>query len=204
MTGILPFAPQINVYTEPGLSNERVVEIMDEIKEYGFKNVGPVGVQNTRRAALQSIDADKHTSSLYVVIAILILIISPLVWFFNQSLYYKKRESEFNIIQSMGAKKSDIRIIYLIGGVSMAIMSFAVSILLSYLASYIVYYFVNVILPGMNHETIRFTFYLPWYALVISAVVSVACGFFSAYLPYKSYYKNRFTLENGGAGAGED
>ena len=104
----------------------------------------------------------------------------------------------------MGAKKSDIRIIYLMGGLSMAIMSLVVSILLSYIASYAVYYFVNVILPSLNHETIRFTFYLPWYALVISTVVSVACGFFSTYVPYKSYFRNRFSLENGGSGMKDD
>ena len=47
---------------------------------------------------------------------------------------------------------------------------------------------------------IRYTFYMPWYALVISVVMSVACGFFSAYIPYKSYFKNRYSLENGGSG----
>lgn len=204
VTGVCPNALSINVYTDPGLSNERVAEIAEEIKDIGFKNVGAVYVENTRRIALQNIAADKHNSSLYVVIAILILIISPLIWFFNQILYYKKREKEFNIIQSMGAKKSDIRVIYLLGGVVMAIMSIIVSILLSYIASYIVYYFVNVILPGINHETIRFTFYLPWYALAISVIVSMACGFFSAYIPYKSYFKNRFSLENGGSGMKDD
>ncbi|MBR6917329.1 MAG: ABC transporter permease [Clostridia bacterium] len=204
VTGINPNAVTLNIYTDPDISNERTIEIMDEIKEYGFESVGPVTVLSTRRAALQSIDADKHTSTLYIVISILILTISPLIWFFNQILYYKKREKEFNIIQSMGAKKSDIRKIYLLGGISMAIMSLVVSILLSYIASYVVYYFVNVILPSINKETIRFTFYLPWYALVISAVVSVACGFFSTYVPYRSYFKNRFSLENGGSGLKDD
>jgi ABC-type lipoprotein release transport system permease subunit len=204
VTGISPNANRINVYTEPNLSHDRVNEIMSEIKEAGYNTVGAVHIENLQRIAEQELAADKHTSSLYVVIAILILVISPLIWFFNQILYYKKREKEFNIIQSMGAKKSDIRIIYLLGGLSMAVMSLVVSILLSYIASYIVYYFVNVILPSLNNETIRFTFYLPWYALVISAVVSVACGFFSAYIPYKSYFKNRFSLENGGSGMKDD
>ena len=204
ITGISPSASLLNVYTDPGLSNERVEEIQKEIKERGFDNIGAIRVDNQRRIAEQNISRAKNTSSIYVVISILILVISPLIWFFNQISYYKKRENEFNIIQSMGAKKSDIRVIYLFGGLSMAIMSLVVSILLSYIASYAVYYFVNVILPGMNHETIRFTFYLPWYALVISAVVSVACGFFSTYVPYKSYFKHRFSLENGGSGLQND
>ena len=104
----------------------------------------------------------------------------------------------------MGAKESDIRVIYLLGGVCIAVLSLFVSILLSYLASYLVYYFVNAVLPNLTGEFIRYQFYLPWYALVISAVVSVACGFFSAYVPYKSYFKNRFSLENGGSGMKDD
>jgi len=204
-TGISPNAELLNVYTDPTLTQERVLEIMDEIKvKFGFEKIGTVHVNNNRRISLQSIAADKHNSELYVVISALILVISPLVWFFNQILYYRKREKEFNIIQSMGAKESDIRVIYLLGGLSMAVMSLVVSIILSYIASYVVYYFVNAILPNLSHDIIRYEFYLPWYALVISAVVSVACGFFSVYVPYKSYFKNRFSLENGGSGMKDD
>lgn len=205
VTGISPNAELLNVYTDPSLTNEQVLGIMDEIKtKFGFEKIGTVHVNNNRRISLQNIAADKHNSELYVVISVLILVISPLVWFFNQILYYRKREKEFNIIQSMGAKESDIRVIYLLGGLSMAVMSLVVSILLSYVASYVVYYFVNAILPNLSHDIIRYEFYLPWYALVISAVVSVACGFFSTYVPYKSYFKNRFSLENGGSGMKDD
>lgn len=204
VTGINPNASLLNVYTDPTLTNDQILSIMEQIKDYSFQQVGTVHVTNNRRIALQQIAADKHNSELFVVISVLILVISPLIWFFNQILYYRKREKEFNIIQSMGAKESDIRKIYLLGGLSMSIMSLAVSILLSYVASYIVYYFVNAILPSLNHDIIRFQFYLPWYALVISAVISVACGFFSAYLPYKSYFKERFSLENGGSGMKDD
>ncbi len=200
VTGINPDAQMLNIYTDAGLDTETVNGIMEQIKKISFENYGTVHVENNRRTSLQSIASDKHNSDLYVVISVLILVISPLVWFFNQILYYRKREKEFNVIQSMGAKESDIRTIYLLGGLSMAVMSLVVSILLSYVASYVVYYFVNAILPNLSHEFIRYEFYLPWYALVISAVVSVFCGFFSTYVPYKSYFRNRYSLENGGSG----
>lgn len=204
VTGINPDAQMLNVYTEPGLDTEAINDIMAQIKTMSFANYGTVHVTNNRRTSLQSIASDEHNSDLYVVISVLILVISPLVWFFNQILYYRKREKEFNVIQSMGAKESDIRTIYLLGGLSMAVMSLVVSILLSYVASYVVYYFINAILPNLSHEFIRYEFYLPWYALVISAVVSVFCGFFSTYVPYKSYFKNRYSLENGGSGMKDD
>lgn len=200
VTGVSPNANLLNVYTDPSLTNEEVLAVMDEIKNTCFEDFGAVNVVNCKRISEQNLARDEHNSELFVVISVLVLVISPLLWFFNQILYYRKREKEFNIIQSMGAKESDIRIIYLLGGVCIAVMSLIVSILLSYLASYVVYYFVNVVLPNLTKEFIRYKFYLPWYALVVSAVVSVACGFFSAYVPYKSYFKNRFSLENGGSG----
>jgi ABC-type lipoprotein release transport system permease subunit len=141
---------------------------------------------------------------LYTCIAILILFISPLVWFFSQTLYYFKREKEFNILQSMGALVKDIRRIYLQGGLVMAALSLIVAIVLSYIGSYALFYMFNVMAPYFTHENVRYAFYMPWYAILTSIVMSVGCGFFSTYLPFRSYIKSRFTLENGGAGDGDE
>ena len=86
----------------------------------------------------------------------------------------------------------------------MAGLSLIVSFAFSYLGSYILFLMYNVAIPYFSGENVRYAFYMPWYALVTSVVVSVACGFLSAYLPYRSYYKHRFTLVNGGAGESED
>ena len=82
----------------------------------------------------------------------------------------------------------------------MATLSLVFSIILSYLGSYILFFIYNVIVPNITHENVRYVFYMPWYAIVTSVVLSVACGFFSAYFPYKSYFKHRYSLQNGGAG----
>ena len=82
----------------------------------------------------------------------------------------------------------------------MAAMSLVVSIVLSYLGSYILFYIYNVIMPYFSGENVRYVFYMPWYAILTSIVVSVFCGFFSTYLPYRSYIKNRYSLQNVGAG----
>jgi len=75
---------------------------------------------------------------------------------------------------------------------------------LSYLGSYALFYIYNVALPYFSGENVRYAFYMPWYAILISIVMSVGCGYFSTYLPFRSYIKSRFTLENGGAGEGEE
>ncbi len=200
VTGRDPVATKLNIYTDPDLTIDQTRFIASELRdiatESGSSNTGSVKVIDLEQNAENAITEDKHYSQLFVVISVLILCISPIIWFFSQINYYFKREKEFNIIQSMGATESDVRTIYLMGGLSMAIMSFIVSIVLSYLCSYLMFYAYNVIVPNFTGEYVRYVFYMPWYALVIAVVMSVACGFFSVYLPYKSYFKHRYAIQN--------
>lgn len=205
---------QLNIFVDPErvvLDNElteeakaegkiAVGDIEKSIRAIGHDQLGNIVLKNTRVLSDKNISLDKHYSELYICLSVLILLVSPIMWFFSQTLYYMKREKEFNIIQSMGAKESDIRKIYLLGGLSMAVMSLVVSIALSYIASYIMFYAYNVWIPMIDGEYVRYSFSLPWYSLLISVIMSVACGFFSAYIPYKNYFKYRYSLENGGSG----
>lgn len=205
VTGLKFSAQKLNVYVDPSLTSEEVAEIEANLRDWGRK-YDSVDIEDSYNLTTRAISYDKHRSELYIIISVMLLVISPIMWFFSQSLYYLKREQEFNILQSLGARVRDIRNIYIQGGLQMAALSLVVSVSLSYLGSYILFYVFNVIVPKFSTENIhvRYTFYMPWYAILTSVVVSVACGFLSAYLPYRSYYKNRFTLENGGAGSGED
>ena len=194
---------RLEIYVDPDLTPEQAAEVDGKIRDWG-RTLGEVGITNTHQLSLDTIVADKHQTELYTGIAILILFISPLVWFFSQTLYYFKREKEFNILQSMGACVKDIRHIYLQGGLVMAALSLLVSILLSYAGSYALFYAFNVLAPYFTHEIVRYPFYMPWYAILTAILMSVGCGFFSTYLPFRSYIKSRFTLENGGAGDGDE
>jgi len=194
-----PNSTTLNLYTENGMDNDAVNALYDEVREWG-RMYGDVRVANNRVALHKEIDRDKHYQELYICISLLVLCISPLVWFFSQNLYYRKREREFNILQSLGAIFREIRQIYVQGGLCMAAMSLVVSIVLSYLGSYILFYIYNVILPYFSGENVRYVFYMPWYAILTSIAMSVFCGFFSTYLPFRSYIKNRYSLQNGGAG----
>lgn len=195
-----PAVTKLNIYVDPTLSIEQVRYIETALRDIapakGQSNIGEVTVTNLEQNAENVIRENKHYSELFVVISILILCISPIIWFFSQILFYFKREKEFDIIQSMGATEANVRTIYLLGGLGMAIMSFVFSIILSYVASYAMFYVVNVVLPNFTFEYVRYVFYMPWYALVISIVMSVACGFFSVYIPYKSYFKHRYAINN--------
>ena len=217
VTGRLPVTTTLNIYTYSPVATDKSVfhftpdhitwmenALREMVAGDQANKIGSIVVNDLNQLTDKTIRSDEHYNELYIAISILILCISPIIWFFSQIQYYFKREKEFNVIQSLGANGSDIRKIYLFGGLSMAAMSLIVSILLSYIASYIMFYVYNVVVPGFSGEYVRYTFYMPWYALVISVVMSVACGFFSAYIPYKSYFKNRYSLENGGSGVQDD
>ena len=193
----------VEVYVDQDMTPDQISTLESEIRNWG-RIYGEVRIVNTHRLSLDNIAADKHYNELYICIAILILFISPLVWFFTQTLYYFKREKEFNILQAMGALVKDIRHIYLQGGIVMAVLSLIVAIVLSYIGSYALFYVFNVMVPYFAHEPVRYAFYMPWYAIVTSIVMSVSCGFLSTYLPFRSYIKSRFTLENGVAGEGDE
>ena len=208
---------KLNIYTYDAkygeenvfmMTDKHITFIEDSLRQMvaddGLSKIGSIVITDLNQLAENNIKEDEHYNELYIAISVLILCISPIIWFFSQTLYYFKREKEFNIIQSMGANGSDIRKIYLIGGLSMAVLSLIVSIVLSYLGSYLMFYAYNVVVPQFSGEYVRYTFYMPWYALVIAVVMSVGCGFFSAYIPYKSYFKNRYSLENGGGGKDDD
>ncbi len=200
LTGRTPDATSLSIYVEDGITNDDVDELYINIRNWANR-YGEVKIVNHETTLNNTIATEKHYRELFVCISILILTISPLVWFFSQTLYYKKREREFNILQSIGAVSGEIKKIYLQGGLCMGVMSLLVSLALSYLGSYILYYCFNVVMPYFTHENVRYVFYMPWYAILTSVLISVACGFLSAYLPFRSYYKHRYSLENGGAGA---
>jgi len=203
ITGKKVETTNLNIYVSQDMTPEQIQVLDGKIRDWG-RLYGEVKVSNTHQLSLDNIAVDKHYNELLISIAILILFISPLVWFFTQTLYYFKREREFNILQSLGALTKDIRHMYVQGGLVMAGLSLIVAIVLSYLGSYALFYIWNVLLPYFSGENVRFEFYMPWYAILISIVMSVGCGFFSTYLPFRSYIKSRFTLENGGAGESEE
>lgn len=200
ITGKTPKATSFNIYVESDITTDEVNQLYADVRNWSH-GYGDVKVSNKDITLTNAIAADKHYNELYICISLLILCISPLIWFFSQTLYYSKREKEFNILQSIGAVAKEIKQIYLQGGLCMAIMSLFVSIILSYAGSYLLFYVYNVVMPYFTNENVRYVFYMPWYAILTSIIMSVACGFFSTYLPFRSYYKNRYSLQNGGAGA---
>ena len=178
------------VYVEDGLDVTATTKIEDELRQWAVDYGGAV-VRNTRAAHQRAVDNDKQLDKIFILIASLLLTISPMIWFFSQALYYIKRENEFTILQSIGAQGGDIRKLYIFGGIFMGLLAFVFCGMLGYLLSYGLYWFLNVRYPYWTQTAVRYAFHMPWYAITLSVFVSVSCGFLSAYMPYRSYMRKK-------------
>lgn len=191
------YAPKyLDVFVPEDTHSEEVERIFSELRDWG-RLYGNVNIANNHAINEREIEEAKNYHQIFVVVALLILVISPMVWFFSQTLYYLKREPEFNILQGLGAVVKEIKAIYVEGGVMLAVLSFVFCVALSLIGSYAMFYVYNVLTPYFTHEYVRYAFYMPWYAILTSIVVSVACGYLSSYLPFHTYIKHRSTLELG-------
>ncbi len=180
----------LEVFVDQSLSTEEVLRIETELRDWGVL-IGDVLITNTHNLHMSIVNEDKQYDEIFTLVASLLLTISPMIWFFSQTLYYFKRENEFTILQSIGALGSDIRKLYICGGIFMSILSLIFCIGLGYLLSFGLYMFVNTVIPQWTLTFIRYDFYMPWYAIVLSIVMSVMCGFLSSYLPYHSFMKRK-------------
>ena len=180
----------IEVYVDDSLTSGDTLSIEDALNNWGMI-YGGVSVVNTHAVHMSHVNEDKQYDEIFTLVAALLLTISPMIWFFSQTLYYFKRENEFTILQSIGALGTEIRRLYIVGGVCMGILAFVFCLGLGYSLSYLLFRFVNVTLPQWTQSYIRYAFYMPWYAIVLSVVMSVACGFLSSFLPYRSFMRRK-------------
>ena len=180
----------IEVYVDDSLTADDTIKLEAALRDWGMI-YGGVSVKNTHALHMSIVNEDKQYDEIFTLVAVLLLTISPMIWFFSQMLYYFKRENEFTILQSIGALGTDIRRLYIFGGIFMGILSFIFCIGLGYTMSYLLFRFVNVTIPQWTLSYVRYKFYMPWYAIAISVIVSVLCGFLSSYLPYKSFMRRK-------------
>ena len=158
--------------------------VFDELSQI-ISNYGGWSITNNGTAFQNLLVARKNNYEMILTIAMAILVISPVVWFFSQLLFWRKRNGEMYILRAFGAIETEIRKIYIVSGVAMAILSFVMTLTLGYAANYLLYRFCNSILPSIGIGSgIRYEYYISVGALVFSAVIAIVCGFLSSLLPY--------------------
>lgn len=180
----------MTVYFEDGLTLAQADEISGQIitlaEDFSWK-------YQRNGTFFDDMIADARQDNLIAaVISIFILVISPLVWFFSQLLFYRRREEEFYMLEAMGGFGIEIRGLHLTAGAVLSGVAFLVTLSMSYAFNFVLYMTVSRILPAFGMaQAINYHYYMPLWALALCAAVSVACGFASCFVPYLLWQKRK-------------
>ena len=131
------------------------------------------------------------------IVAFALLVFSPLVWFFSQILFFNRRNSEWEMMESLGARRRQIRRTHIYNGLMTAFVALALSFALAYGLNYFIFWMGRTVLPSWGFtERFGYTFDLPLWQVLFCAGLSVLCGFLSAFIPYLKYRHKQTLLSN--------
>lgn len=187
LTETVPLRDELTVYMENGTDLATVREADPQIRLLlrSFKDwtVTPTGHYfDTQVRSL------KNDGGVILTLAACLLLISPMVWYFSQLMFYRKRRHEFALLSAMGAPGRSIAKLHRLAGGVLSGAAFLVTVGLTLLCNYVVYFTVGTLLPKLGlTESVHYVFHLSLPALVACVVVSVLCGFLSCELPYRLY-----------------
>ena len=191
LTGEKPVRDYLKVYMEDGTVYDTVEAAEGKIRK-AISGCSGWLVEPTGNYFKTHIDGMKEDRGMILMLSALLLLISPLVWFFSQIMYYRKRKSELNLLLALGAEKASLGTLHRVAGGILSGLAFLVTALLSYLCNFAVHMLLNTLLPKFGLiENVYYAFELSWPALLGCLVVSVACGFLSCELPYRLFLKGK-------------
>ncbi len=170
----------ISVFVDKDATHEELSEIRDTlIDEFEWSGCT---VTQTYAGTLALLNTEKNHRAVIFSVSLMIMLVSPMIWFFSQLQFYRRREKEMYILRSLGAKAVDIRKIYLISGLVLSGFSAIMTLVMSYIADYLIYVICNLFVDNGVGSTQGF--YMPPTALVMCIITAVICGFLSSWFPY--------------------
>ncbi len=189
LTGTPPSRGEIAVCMERGTDLDTVRAAEGELRRILFP-LGGWTVTPTGNFFDAEVRALKNDRAVILTLAACLLLISPMVWYFSQILFYRKRRREFTVLRALGAPDGAFSRLYRVAGGVLSGCAFLMTVLLSLLLNYGVYILLNNLLPMMHlTESIHYDFGLSLPALIACVAVSVLCGYLSCELPYRLYTK---------------
>lgn len=190
LTGKTSLNKNVRVILNNGLTQKEADGILSEINKNLRLYLGDFGINhsiyNYYTALGKQLAAESVSYPSVIAVSIMLLLLSPVVWFFSQVLFYMKREKEINLLRMFGAGEKQLQGVYTFAGLIMSVLAMVTTVILSLVTSFIMFKLFNQILPSFGFiGGTRYNFYLSGVALLVSIAVSVACGFVSSYIPYR-------------------
>ncbi len=200
ITNIEPLYKEVSIFVDQSLSDSAVNALSADLRHWAKDH------DYTRVEWLNTLSETRSERAMlklpiFQTIAVMILILSPIFWFFSQIMFYKKREKEFELLRGMGAVESEIRKLFLADGLMLAGLGALVTLLLSSVGVFVMYSLTQKYLTIFVTATaVKYNFEFPLVAVVAATSASAVFGFLSSYLPYginKKNLKNKASEEFG-------
>lgn len=177
LTGRAAVRDTLYVYMEDGADFEAVRSVESDIRRelsLGWS------VTRTGNFFYNTVQADRNIAGLLRVLSILLLAVSPLLWFFSQIMFYRKRREEFTLLRALGATQGEIARLFPLAGGVLSGLAFLVTAAAVWLASGVVYTGAAILLPSLGiTESFSYAYSFSVTTLLLCAGVSILCGFLS-------------------------
>ncbi|MBE6559056.1 MAG: hypothetical protein E7661_08650 [Ruminococcaceae bacterium] len=191
LAGTLPVRDLLKVYMEDGTDFATVQSAEGKIRQAISYCSGWI-VEPTGNYFKTHVDGMRQDQTLILTLSILILAVSPLVWFFSQIMYYRKRSREFNLLFALGGQRASIGKLHRLAGGVLSGVAFIITAVLSYICNFVVHLLLNTLLPKFGIiENVHYEFIMSWPALLCCLLTAVVCGFLSCEWPYHLFKKER-------------
>ena len=189
LTGRPSSRTELKIYMEAGMDMDTVTAAEGQLRRAvsSFKDwlVTPTG--NYFESNVKSL---KNDAAVILTLAVCLLLISPMVWYFSQIMFYRKRRNEFAVLHALGAPDESFAKLHRMAGGVLSGAAFLITVAVSLLCNYLVFFCVNTLLPWLHiTESVRYEFRLSLPALIACVVISAVCGFLSCELPYRMFTK---------------
>ncbi len=184
-------AGKAEIILDENLSYEEIDQIHEKIRS-GISTFDDIQLINNH-SGLQHKIAEKSTFTPVILLcAVLVLLISPPVWFFSQSMFGSKRNTENYMLSAFGATDSEIGKLYIFSGCTLTVPAALATILLGWGITELIYTFINKFLTslGMGAD-FRYSYEFSFVGLIICIVISSASAIASTYMPFAKWKKER-------------
>lgn len=169
----------VSVYAAEGLSNVEISALEDRLNSLAA-DYGSFTVTNLYADSEKIISDAMKVPGLCAAAAVLIALVSPVIWFFSQLIFYRKRYPEMDILSALGAVSGEIRGLFVQSGVITGVLSAVVSAAMTALVLVAVNAVGNYIGSAAG---VFYGYEFPAVIFALAVAVSALLAFFSAYLP---------------------
>ncbi len=180
-----------DIYTARKLSYEETDRIFEAIRAK-LSVFDRVSLVDLGANADENINAKSSFIAPVLTVSVILLLISPLVWFFSQSMFSSKRSGENAILSAFGATDKQIGQMYLFSGGALSLPACVVTVLLGFGVTSFAYWLINEFLTSLGlGSDARFVYVFSITGVLVCIAVSVASAVISTYLPFVKWKRER-------------